>query len=89
MNATGDLDGERKKFKCFNCGSEDHLANKCPKPVDQDKVDNGALAAADLDEAEAEDADAAAEEVVADVAEAMVGLSPVVMLPELTMMDFR
>jgi thiamine biosynthesis lipoprotein ApbE len=49
----------------------------------------GALAAADLDEAEAEDADAAAEEVVADVAEAMVGLSPVVMLPELTMMDFR
>ena len=32
---------ERKKFNCFNCDSEDHLANDCPLPPDERKIAAG------------------------------------------------
>lgn len=30
----------RPKYKCFNCGSEDHLLSDCPKPKDQAKIES-------------------------------------------------
>ena len=28
----------KSKRKCFNCGSEDHMSNNCPKPKDEEKI---------------------------------------------------